>query len=104
MGGITTGALLGALLGLPMMIAAVVVTMNCVGPACVMPSVCIGIAALTAVAGAAVGGYVGYCEAVMADSAAEAAKNTAQAVGKLALKGIKTALSVAKESDFFEDT
>ncbi|XP_008296121.1 GTPase IMAP family member 4-like isoform X1 [Stegastes partitus] len=76
--GITTGVLLGALLGVPFAIAAVVAYLKIV-PVGVGLAVVAGVGAA---AGAAVGGYVGYKEADEADSAGEAAKNTAKAIIK----------------------
>ncbi|XP_039902046.1 GTPase IMAP family member 7-like [Simochromis diagramma] len=102
--GVTTGMWLGALLGVPIMIAKVLtilktLTMPIRIPASAvvtgvatqgkLPIAGVGlgtVAGLAATAGAIGGGYVGYCKADEADSIKEAVMNTAEALGKLAVR------------------
>ncbi|XP_072232290.1 GTPase IMAP family member 7-like, partial [Leuresthes tenuis] len=108
--GVTTGMLLGALLGVPVMVAAVVLALEAMDPVVVkavqvaaalaggtaVSAVGVGVVAEAAAAltGAAYGGYIGYLEADKADSAVEAGKNTAKAVCKLAAAPIKKFLNI----------
>ncbi|XP_005952854.1 GTPase IMAP family member 7 [Haplochromis burtoni] len=98
--GVTTGMLLGALLGVPIMIAAVIpILKTALSPGVAgvvqakLPITGVGlgvVAGLAATAGAIGGGCVGYCEADEADSIKEAVMNTAEALGELAVEAVST--------------
>ncbi|XP_075307008.1 GTPase IMAP family member 7-like [Odontesthes bonariensis] len=114
--GITTGVLLGALLGVPVMVALVVRALKAMGTAeaevvkvavvtaaggtaaAAASGVVAGIAAGAALTGAAAGGYTGYCEADKSDSAVEAVMNTATAVGELAAELIQKSVKYKEKS------
>nr|XP_020444316.1 GTPase IMAP family member 7-like [Monopterus albus] len=115
--GITTGVLLGALLGVPFMVASVVSALStaasvvaevvdCMGKAAgvggvgagAATGIGLGVAAgVCTLAGAAVGGCIGYQEAEQADSAMEAAQKTAKAVWHKTLQPLKELLNENKE-------
>ncbi|KAM4536486.1 GTPase IMAP family member 7-like isoform 1-T1 [Odontesthes bonariensis] len=116
--GITTGMLLGALLGLPVMVAAVVLALGAAGTAGagavvkaaggsaasgVVAGIAAAAAAGAAIGGAAVGGYIGCCEADKADSVVEAVMNTATAVCELAAEPIIKKLRDIKKNQSMED-